>query len=146
MKIEKIYPPNYNFIVSMLPSVADDTNAIFCYGDTIYNPHDREITNDLINHESVHSRQQGSDIDGWYTKYLSDPYFRLQQEIEAYGYQYKSIVETIDSIKREQTTLPATKLKEHALNDLAHALSSETYGKIISFGEAKSKIKNEATR
>jgi hypothetical protein len=146
MKIETQYPPNYTLIISMLPSVVEDTQAVFCYGDTIYNPHNRELTQDIINHEMVHSQQQGSDVDGWYMRYLTDAKFRLKQEIEAYGLQYKSIVATIDKIKSNQPELPATKLKEHALNDLAYSLAGETYGKIISFGEAQSKIKNEAAR
>jgi len=134
MQVKNETPPNYSEIIAALPAVKEDTNAIFCYGNTIHNPRGRELTPDLIHHEKVHMRQQAlyTSPDIWWRKYLSCPAFRLSQEMEAYGEQYLFA-------KR----LGARgKLLEWVLEDVSRAVSSPTYGSLISWNEAKSKIRN----
>lgn len=142
MKVENTFPPNYHLIITAIPAAVSDNTAIFAYGDTIYNPHNCEITPDREVHEQVHQKQQGNYIDEWYLKYLSNSEFRLSQEIEAYGEQYKWICDNIDAHVAKGSKLPSARLKRHALDSLSFSLSSASYGQIIGFGEAKSKIKN----
>lgn len=148
MEILTTYPPNYDVITAAIPTVAGDKNAIFCYGNRIYNPHGKEIPPDLQVHEAVHARQQGNDPDGWWARYLSEPQFRLAQEIEAYGTQFafakKGIEAAAEEASKQGKVLVAGKnnLIRFALESMAFALSGETYGRLISYGEAETKIKN----
>lgn len=128
MKISLDYPPNYREIVD---SLGDITGAVFCYGDTIYNPFSVEILPDIEVHERVHSGQQGDAIKMWYHKYLTDAQFRLSQEIEAYGEQYNFI-----------KNLMGGSLLRWRLEQMAQALSGKEYGHLVSYGEAISKIRN----
>lgn len=128
LKISTDYPPNYMDIVSIL---GEDKNAVYCYGDTIYNPNNRTITADVEIHEEVHSKQQGDTPEIWYYKYLHEPQFRLGQEIEAYGVQYAFAKQFAQG-----------SLLEWLKDKMAMALSSETYGNIISYRDAEQAIRN----
>lgn len=130
MKVSEKYPPNINDIRLFL-DVSDD--VIFCYGDTIYNPSKKTITEDLMLHEEVHKRQQGGLPDAWWFRYLRDEQFRLEQELEAYGVQY--------SLVKSKTS---GKLREWILDKMAEALSGKVYGNLLNFAQAKSKIRNYA--
>ncbi len=129
MKIVENNPPNIDLIQAVLKPTHD---ALYCYGDTIYNPGKRIVTKDLVAHEEVHSKQQGDHVDAWYAKYLTDPQFRLEQEIEAYGAQWLYIKENVKDAK----------LRDWLLENMADALSSESYGNLCTFGQAKSWIRN----
>ena len=131
MKILTEFPPNYREIVDTFDGV-EKGEPIFCYGDTIYNPHKKNITKDLEVHEAVHMKQQGDAPELWWYNYLRDPEFRLSQEIEAYGEQYKFIKEA--GMKGS--------LLRWALDNMATALSGNIYGNLLSRGEANSKIRN----
>jgi hypothetical protein len=137
MKQKQETPPNYLEIVKHLGEL-DLKNVIFCYGDTIYNPTGKTITPDLEIHEDTHRKQQGHAPDIWWEQYLTDPIFRLNQELEAYGAQYQFACKAIDEIKG-----PAS-MKKWALESMAKALSGEIYGRIIGLAEAQSKIRNYA--
>ena len=130
MQIKNEFPPNYQEIKNKFQNL-EKSKPIFCYGDIIYNPFNLEVTYDLQVHEEVHSKQQGLYPEIWWNKYLNDDEFRLYQEIEAYGEQYKLA-----------TTKATGKLLEWVLDKTAEALSSELYGKLLTFNEAKCKIKN----
>lgn len=128
MNIVNTAPPNYEKIVAYL---GEDKNAVYCYGDTIYNPHLREITPDVEVHEQVHSKQQGNNPEAWYNKYLTSGEFRLSQEIEAYGEQYKFV-----------KPLLTNKLRMWIKDNMARALSSKTYGNMITYRDAERAIRN----
>ncbi len=130
MKLSIENPPNYEDIKSVLN--VEGTGAIFCYGDTIYNA-PKDLRPDLIVHEEVHSKQQGQYPQAWWYKYLTDRYFRLDQELEAYSTQYKFVKKYLNN-----------RLLKAALSDMARALSSEIYGSIIEYKQAESKIRNLA--
>ena len=125
-----------------------EEHAIFCYGDTIYNPSGRDITTDVEFHESIHTRQQGTDPDAWWSAYLTDPDFRLSQEIEAYGEQYqygKKRIEALDDLLRKEgkkMEVGKTKLLRWSLESMATALAGQSYGNLLSFNQALSKIRN----
>lgn len=128
MKISNEFPPNY---IELFDAFGEDTNAIYCYGDTIYNPHGKTITPDIEIHEQVHSKQQGDNPKLWYYNYITSGDFRLAQEIEAYGEQYKFVKPHLNA-----------KLREWAKDNMAKALSSKSYGNIISYRKAEQAIRN----
>jgi hypothetical protein len=130
MKIEISYPPNYEEIKKHFPEL-EDFRPLFCYGDIIYNPFGYEVTKDLIIHENVHSKQQGRDVKGWYDKYFNDPKFRIDQEIPAYGEQFRYIKNNFNY-----------KLQKKFLDHICFSLSGEFYGNMVSFQEAEQKIRN----
>ena len=130
MKILNQLPPNYELItISDLKPTKDTT---YCFGSVIYNPSGKKLTPDIEHHENLHSKQQGDNPDLWWNLYLSDKQFRMNQEIAAYGEQYAFAKE--HGVKG--------KLLEWALDNMAKALSGEEYGSLISYGEARSKIRN----
>jgi hypothetical protein len=123
-------PPNIGRIRQFLNP---PKNAVFAYGNKIYNPDNIKIWPDLEEHEKVHQRQQenqgGPDI--WWEKYLQLPDFRLDQEIEAYATQLK--------FWKEKTNLNNKELK-NILYEMAKALSND-YNLSISYTEAENKIR-----
>ena len=131
MKISNDFPPNYRQIADTL---GIDTTAVYCYGDTIYNPHNREITPDIEIHEAVHSKQQGSDPSSWCARYLVDRAFRQECEVEAYSAQYGFALEHVKD----------RKITDWLLEKLADELSSPCYNLDINQKQAASKIRNGA--
>jgi hypothetical protein len=89
MKISNEKPPIYDEAHKHFK--IDDTETIYTYGDVIYNPGNIDVTDELIAHESVHAKQQEKmgGPDKWWRKYFDDPVFRVNQEADAYGQQYK---------------------------------------------------------
>jgi len=138
MKQKKEYPPNYQEIVDTFG--VPPTHVIYCYGDTIYNPSGKEITPDLEIHEDTHRKQQGTAPDLWWNKYLADPQFRLDQEIEAYGEQYIFACKLIDEIHG------GAKMKKWALESMTTALSGSIYGGIIDYSKAETAIRKYGNR
>ncbi len=131
MNIKIGNPPNIEEIKSLL-DISKNDKIIYTYGDTIYNPNNIEIPDHLYLHEFTHFKQQGNDPDKWWKRYLKEVDFRISQEVEAYGEQYKFICRSIkDRNKREKI-----------LGTLASLLSSEVYGQMIDSLEAKKRIRN----
>lgn len=129
MNIKIEYPPN----IKDLEKAFTLTNRIvFTYGDTIYNPNNGYLEEAIIKHEEVHSKQQGDNPQEWWDKYLKDVDFRLEQELEAYKVQYKTIQLTLKDKGR---------LFQYAMG-LARDLSSGMYGNIIATDVALNKITN----
>lgn len=141
MKLVKDFPPNYKAIIKTFPEVKNEPRAIFTYGDTIYAPSGEQgVTPDLVIHESVHEWQQEqqktifrSGPENWWRKWLKDPKFRAEQELEAYREQYKFLKVHIKS--REQ-------LNKQLLR-LADDLSCSIYGGIMTKSEAFDLIKKD---
>lgn len=131
MKVSSEYPPN---IEKLVRAFGSDPTAVYCYGDTIYNPSGREITPDVEIHEAVHSRQQGEHPEFWCDKYIEDAEFRLQCEVEAYGAQYAFASRFV----------PSTHIRKWLVDKLASELSSPCYNLGITWAEARSKIRNFA--
>lgn len=97
----------------------------YTYGPFCYSP--RELSRDLIVHESVHTEQQerigGAEL--WWDKYGQDEAFRYSQELEAYRAQYKYI----------KATMGDRKAFKHA--DLfASEMSAEMYGGMCNKAQA----------
>ena len=111
--------------------------TVWTVGEVIYNPDSIRITEDLFIHESTHGEQQKHNetvAKIWWMRYLEDKDFRLSQEIEAYGNQYKFICRIVkDKNSRYKN-----------LHQLAKFLSSGMYGNLISQSEAEKAIKNSS--
>lgn len=127
MKISTDYPPNYRDI---LEALGEQEGAVFCYGDTIYNPFHVNILPDIEVHETVHMRQQGENVPVWYHRYLTEPAFRLEQELEAYGKQYAFVKKHVPG-----------PLRKWRLNQMCLALSGREYGYLLSYHQAEKLIK-----
>ena len=124
MKEIKDFPPNIEKIRERFRLVS---NAVFTYGDTLYNPKGGFIDDALWAHEETHSRQQKKiGTEKWWGQYLKDPSFVLSQESEAYLNQYQFAKKTIKN--REELSSFARRL--------AKDLSSSLYGNCVSFSEA----------
>ena len=104
--------------------------TIFVYKDTIYT--DEEMPYDIVHHELEHLRsqkEQGADL--WINRYLEEPEFRLQEELRAYRYQLKKVLETTND-KGEYLNI---------LTECITNLSSPLYGNIVSYREAERLLK-----
>ena len=131
IKIVEKFPPNYKEIEKTFD--LSDKKPVFTYGDTIFNPHKVDIVDHLMEHEMVHMRQQALvGVDNWWSKYLINAEFRLEQEIEAYSWQY-------EFVKRQGHLY---KTLDAFLDQLASLLSGKMYNNLLDFGKAKSKIRN----
>lgn len=132
MKIVEEFPPNIEEIKKYIEFGED--KPVFTYGDTIYNPFKGNIPKDLEVHEETHSKQQGSYPDIWWGKYLTDKSFRADQEVEAF-------VTQLAFLKGQD--LPKGLIK--VISEwMAFSLSSDLYGKILTYQEAESRIKRLA--
>jgi hypothetical protein len=119
MRIVHERPPVWEECVARF-GITPEAHVVFAYGDSIYNPTGSVLTADVIHHEMVHERQQDGDPRDWWDKYLVDDDFRFEQELEAYGAQYKFI--------RERKN---PRMAWLYLQHFADALSSSMYGNMI---------------
>lgn len=131
-KIIKEHPPIYDKIIEA--GMSPSSTAIYAYDGSIYNPSGKEIPDDIIAHEKVHLKQQDSGSDYWWSRYLDDQYFRIDQEAKAYAVQYDFLcIKYHDRNHRNKMLL-----------FLADILSSATYGNVIGKMAAYKMIKNNA--
>lgn len=78
-------------------------HTFWTYGDTIYNPGGGALPDHIIAHESQHEVQQAAyegGKDAWWREFLANPRFRLEQEAEAYGAQYRFYCERVKDRNR----------------------------------------------
>lgn len=140
--IKHEYPPNWEQIATYLPLLADLKDpqtqvprVVIAYAPYIYVPGAQVIPPDIFVRGSIHLKQQTVTPLGvvhWWNEYLADPEFRLQEELEAYGAQLAMYNKA------------PNRYFQHMKNVLAQELASEFYGRIISFGEAATKIRKYA--
>ncbi len=127
MRVERALPPNYAEIRERLNPPA---NAVFAWGDVIYAPSGADLPADLIVHETVHARQQAA-IGGpavWWRRYLDDPAFRLEQEVEAYRAQWAHVQGRSRSERRA------------ILAHICRSLASGMYGRLVTKDRARALI------
>lgn len=111
--------------------------TVFTYGDVLYNPFKLHLSDDLVEHEKEHMRQQRNnpkDAALWWGRYLREPLFRVDQEARAYGRQYAFLASR--SSDREQLA--------KWLSQLAATLSGPLYGSCVTHEEAAKLIKQHA--
>ncbi len=125
-------PPVMDEIKRLFDVNLDST--IFTFGDVLYNPRHILYSFDYVKHEEVHAGQQGHTPEGagkWWARYFQDPYFRIQQEAEAYGAQYAYLQKTDKNRERVN----------RAVVWFSQALSGPNYGHVIGQATALDMIK-----
>lgn len=131
MKVVRSFPPNYADICKAIPSVRGMRGVVFTYGDTCYvqPTGNTSLSLDLEAHEETHVHQQSKiGAEEWWKRYLSDPKFRLEQELEAYRVQYIMLQRYPRAIRRKR------------LQAISKDLGGKMYGGIITSSEAKQLI------
>lgn len=125
-RIVKDFPPNYD---ELRTRFNPPPGTVYAYGDTIYAPHlsASGLPGHLIVHETVHFGQQraAGGPDAWWRRYIDDPAFRLEQELEAYRAQYRSVAQ-----------LPRPERRE-ILAHICKSLASRMYGGIVTKDQAR---------
>lgn len=142
MKIIKAYPPNYVQIRTAFPQVVGRQGILYAWGERIYNPSGVNLPWWLKEHEEVHGSRQlsfASDrnpddtaIRAWWNVYISDPEFRLNEEILAHRAEWE--VYSSLWVNREQ--------QKGYLVHMAERLSGPLYNNMISLAEAVKEITN----
>lgn len=131
MKIVKGFPPNYAEIKARFNPAP---NTVFAYGETIYSPGRIDLPADLIVHERTHFDQQraAGGPEAWWRRYIDEPQFRLEQEIEAYRAQYA----TCASFPRPQ--------RRQLLAHICKSLASGMYGSLVTKEQARKLVAGAA--
>lgn len=133
-KIINEQPPVYDMIIASGMRF-NPASTVFAYDGAIYNPANAEIPDHCIAHEETHLRQQETiGSVAWWDRYLVDPLFRIQQEAEAYGAQYRFLCQRIKDRNR----------RNRILVDLSTFLSGPMYGNTIDALTARKMILKEA--
>ena len=123
------YPPNIDQIRAKFRLSG---NEIFAWDGVIYSPRGATVSQWLQDHEKVHFRQQ-RDAGGpaaWWYRYLVEPAFRLDQEMEAHIVEYRTFA-----------GIHGRKDLRRYLDVLAKRLASPMYGGMITRSDAKRRIK-----
>jgi hypothetical protein len=132
MKIANELPPIFDDLIA--GGMQPGPNTLYTYGDIIFNPSGKDIPEDIIVHEEVHMKQQGDNPDYWWSRFIDDQYFRIEQEVEAYAVQYRFICKKHKD--RNQ--------RHRILMHFAQVLSSPIYGNVIGTMSAYQMIKKKA--
>lgn len=118
------FPPNYEDICKHIPAVRQQPSIVFTYAPHIYSPRGVELPPDLVVHENVHIKRQTNPAE-WWDKYLTDPAFRLAEEVEAYKAQWAWMLENYN--RKDRRLL---------LTGITKDLSGAMYGKLVTRKEA----------
>lgn len=130
MNIVSGKPPNFADIVAVFPE-AKRKGVVFAYGDTIYINGAAYLSPELRSHEGAHlERQKANGPDAWWSRYLTDQAFRLEEEIIGHRAEYQ----TARNLMKDRNRLAA------AFDTIAKRLSSPLYGNMISYSEARRMI------
>lgn len=138
MVIHQTRPPNYAQIEKAFPAIKGQRGVVYTYGGIIFNPDGMPIDEPLGFHEATHSMQQeklGNGTKGpekWWNRYIRDPQFRYEQELEAYRNQFRRFCEL--HTHRDKRAI--------FLNRIASDLSSPQYGSVVTLSEAKEAIRS----
>ena len=99
-------------------------NAIFTYGDTVYNVKE-PLSKQMEAHEAIHMKQQGDEPEKWWTKYLVNETFRINQEAEAYGAQYAYVCKMTTNSRDRARILMTMCHQLCKLGDITYAQASK---------------------
>jgi hypothetical protein len=121
MKMSHDLPPMLDAIrANGMDPVVEKT--CFTYGDVIYNPGKLNVPPDMFAHEETHSFQQGGNPAGWWSRYLTDQWFRIDQEVEAFAVQYVWYGQHVSHDRNARARF---------LFKLSALLAAPTYGSVI---------------
>lgn len=135
LKIVNEKPPQWIFDECMRSFRINPLTVVWTYGDTLYNPGAKEIPGHLMAHEMVHKGQQAFEgPEKWWRRYLTEPDFRLKQEVAAYAQQYLFYTDTVKD----------RNWRVKFLNLLAGSLASPMYKLSVTRQQAKDMIEVSA--
>lgn len=137
MNVVVAKPPLFEEIAAAFPIVREHKGVIYAWCDRIYNPDGIKISDELIMHERVHMDRQGSAVELWWRLYISDPEFRLREEIPAHVVEYREFC-------RNHSTAEWARARRMYLHNAARRLSSPIYGSMITYDRARTAIKKAA--
>lgn len=136
-------------ILHQTPPMWEQINAVFnvagkdvcfAWGDTIYIPTGFKMPEELMAHEKVHLKRQkefdqigaGLDLElrvsAWWMEYISDPAFRLREEIPAHIAEYQELLR-INGNNRAN--------RRRFARYVGNRLASPLYGSLIKSSHAK---------
>jgi len=123
-RIVKGFPPNFEEIKARFNP---PPNTVFAYGDTIYAPGGTDLPANLVVHEETHfvQQQRVGGPDEWWRRYIDDPRFRLEQEVEAYRAQLAAVADLPRPMRRE------------LLAHICKSLASRMYGGLVTKEQAR---------
>ena len=123
-RIVAAFPPNIDEIRARF---AVRPGTIFAYDGVIYSPAGTDLPGHLVVHEETHFAQQraAGGAEAWWRRYIDDPGFRLEQEVEAYRAQFAVIRQ-----------LPRAERRE-LLARICKDLASGMYGSLVTKAEAR---------
>ena len=128
------FPPN---IIEICERLNPGPSTVFAYGDRIYTGELVEpvLSRDLVVHERTHFAQQerAGGPEAWWRRYLDDPVFRLEQEVEAYRAQYQAL-----------SDLPRSE-RRRLLAHFCKTLASSMYGGLVTKEQARALITQPIT-
>lgn len=130
------WPPNIEEIAVAFPIVrrmGTNRDLAFSYGDAIYTPTRwKHMPGHILEHEQVHGRQQlAMGVESWWTRYLIDKQFRLEQELMANRVQWQAIIDS-GAPRFERRKL---------LSFMAGLIAGPLYGHMITKEQAKREIR-----
>lgn len=133
MRIVNAYPPNIEAIDAAFKVKGQP--ILYAYGDKIFNPAAVNVPPHLIVHEEVHGDRQGTDVDGWWDRYIADPEFRLAEELPAHVAEFKALCAA-----QRHRWVSERSMRRVIASDMARKLAAPLYGNLISVSEAKKAI------
>ena len=130
------YPPNIEEIAAVLPE-AKRGAVFFSWGPgVVYNPKGVELSPELVAHENVHGKRQGTteeSIRSWWGGYLESPRFRFEEELLAHRAEYQVFCEHVTD----------RNLRYRFASAVAKRLASKLYGSLVTFSEARRLIRSQ---
>lgn len=126
-------PPNIEKILEEIPAVEKylGRGVVFAWDGVIYAPGRLAVDPWIVEHEMVHFEQQDGDPIAWWDRYLVDPRFRLDQEIEAHAAEYAAYCRLVRD--RNQ--------RHYHLLGMGQRLAGELYGRLAPCREIMQRIK-----
>lgn len=108
-------PPRHQLILDTF-KIHGRRGVVFAYGNTIFNPDGVSVHPAIVAHESIHGERQAGDPDYWWGKYLTDPEFRLDEEVHGHRAEYAEVCKGAPrNVRRQYLKITAAKLADTAL-------------------------------
>jgi hypothetical protein len=131
MRVLRAFPPNFTHIAKVFPFIRGKQGILYAYGDTLYNPSGVPVTPWIAAHEAIHmARQKAQGVTDWWGSYLTNPTFRLDEEVLAHRAEWATF----------KLTKYSDNQKARYLTQMAERLSSPLYGGLVLEHEAMALI------
>lgn len=137
MEIKNEKPPAKIWDRALRLFSIDTDNVMFSYDGVLYNPANRPVDQFLMIHEATHMKQQEDTeggCDAWWEKYFTDAPFRAEQEVQAYGAQYRLYCR----IRKDRN------YRAKYLHAIAAGLSSGMYALTMPYNDAVAAVRKRA--